>query len=339
MKVHYGAVYPHHKAIHYLLSGNIHGFEISLSTKSSGRHIWEQLYRFPDYGFAYNFTNLSNPKELGYAHGWFGFIEVPFFYKPGNNFMLSYQVDGGFTYITNKFDIENNPLNLAISSAFNVYIGFDVIARFKIASKSELKTAFELTHYSNGKWRSPNLGLNSVCLSAAWLYSFSPSYMPRVAVRNDFEPKRNFYEIVFNGGFKRDDLLNEKLYRVSTVIFDYYHAHSLKYAYGAGFDFMFDESLGPLKQHYEKTGYNYMDNYQTGAHIGFLVRYGKLNVLLNAGCYITANYFKYSRVFGRFGMRYALSKKILLNFSIKSHYAIADYLEWGIGYRFNTSGK
>lgn len=336
-KAHYGFIYPHHKAIHYLLDGNISGYEINFSTESSGRHQWEKLYRYPRYGTAYSFTNFANPEVLGYAHGFYVYIDIPFF-KPKKNFSLNYQVDCGLGYITKKFDLQENPMNLAISSSLDVYIGFDINTRFKVSERSEFQTALELTHYSNGKWRSPNLGLNSVSLSASWLYSLRKPVKP-INGHEIINRNRNFAEIIVNSGIKRDDLLNDDLYFVYTGILDFYHSFSPKYAFGAGADFFYDPSLGPTKEAEEKIKQQPGDNYQFGAHAGFLARYGRMHFLLNAGYYLHADYYKYSRVYSRLGMRYALTDHLLLNLNIKAHYAIADFIEWGIGYRFNFSKR
>jgi hypothetical protein len=336
-KVHYGFIYPHHSAIAYLLDGNISGLELNFSTESTGRHIWEELYRFPRYGLAYDFTNFSNPEILGYAHSLFAYIDIPF-YLSENKFSINYQIDLGCSYLTKKYEIYENPLNLAISSSVDVYVGLNFNARFKVSGKHEIKTGLELTHRSNGKWHSPNLGLNTVTLSAAWLYSIKPS-VPVIKRDKIEDYRRNCIEIIINAGAKRDDLLNEKLYLISSIIGDYYYALSPKYAFGSGIDFFYDPSLGPTKEYEEGEAAESSDNYQVGIHLGARVRYGRMSVLLNGGYYVWANYLKYSSIYSRLGLRYAITDNIMLNLTLKAHYAIADYMEWGIGYRFNSSGK
>ena len=73
-KVHYGVVMPHNEEISYLLTDNISGAEITLSTHSTGRHLWEALYRFPVYGIGYNYNNFHSPNVFGKAHAIFGFF-------------------------------------------------------------------------------------------------------------------------------------------------------------------------------------------------------------------------------------------------------------------------
>jgi hypothetical protein len=147
-------------------------------------------------------------------------------------------------------------------------------------------------------------------------------------------PKKHYIELIASGGTKTDDQVTGKYYAVSTFVADYKYAFCRKYAYGGGVDFFYDEALGPNKVADEGGEYTRADLYQVGVHGLFHVRYSRLNVILNVGAYALAEYYKYSRVYSRIGLRYEIMPDVLLNFSLKSHYAIADYLEWGIGYRF-----
>lgn len=335
-KIHYGFIYPHHSAIEYLLAGNISGAEVSLSHQTDGSMPWEVLFRYPRYGIGYNFNNFANPQVLGYSHAMFGFFDASI-YRSRRIFSLNYQFDFGFAYINKNYQPYTNPMNIAISAHTNVYIGIDFDARWKIGKRNELKTALELSHFSNGKIRSPNLGLNTVTLSAAWLYSLSPDRNLKL-----FPPafgfKRHFVEIVWSGGAKRDDMLDEKIYKISTLVMDYNYAISAKYAFGCGLDFFFDESLRPTKEYEEGIASEKGDNLQLGAHVGARTRYGRMNIIMDVGHYVYADFYKYSGMYSRIGMRYMATDYLMLTLSIKAHYAIADYIEWGVGYRFKTRG-
>jgi hypothetical protein len=335
-KMLYGSVIPHSSAVTFLLDNNMYGAEITLSTESNGRMIWEQLYRFPRYGVGYSYTNLGNPEILGKMHALFGFVDVPI-YVSKNKFSLNYQVDLGATYFTKTYDAYNNPLNHLVSSPFTVYIGLDLVGRYKIGEKNELKTALELSHCSNGKTRTPNLGMNAVNFSAAWIYSLKPS-TPIVKQFETSGYKKHFVEFLYNVGGKRDENLQETVYLVSSVIADYNYAYSLKYAVGGGLDFFYD---GSIQQYVEYKSEEEADNsvdYQMGAHVGFRGRYGRMHMLFNVGAYIFADYLRDGSIYSRLGLRYALTETVLLNVSLKSHKAIADYIEFGVGYRLNTKG-
>lgn len=330
-KYQYGFVMPHSGTIRYLLMGNIQSAEISLSTRSNGRHAWENLYRYPRYGLAYNYTEFGNPEILGEAHAIFAYQDLSF-YRSVSNFSLNYQVGFGIGYFTNGYHPYNNPLNLAISSRANVFISFDLIARYRVNQKNELKAALELAHYSNGKTRSPNLGLNGIFFSTSWIHALKNERKLPFAKRPIY--KRHLPELIVNIGGKRDDLLNDKVYFVTTAIGDYYYMYSPRYGFGAGIDFMHDPSITIVRQSRDKLGINTEENYQFGPHLGFRIKYHKFNIVINGGYYLYAKFLKYTPFYTRVGMRYELNDKILLNLTLKAHRAIADYIEWGAGYRF-----
>lgn len=336
-KIHYGSVFPHNSGVAFVLDKNIKEVEFTLSTESKDRHIWEQLYRNPRYGIGYNFTNLGNKELLGDVHTVFGFIDMPF-YRSKNYFSVSYQIDMGLSYFTTTFEPYTNPLNHIVSSPLNVYLGLDFIARYKLNKTNELKIALELTHNSNGKTRTPNLGLNAVTLSGAWIYSIKPSQ----PIKNNLSiSKFRKHDIVFllNFGGKRDDNLHENVYLVSSIIGDYSYFFSPRFAFGVGADGFYDGALAQHRKFSEGVAQNSSDNFQLGAHIGMKARYGRMTVLLDTGHYVVANYYRHGKVYSRLGLRYAVTDNVLFNLTLKAHITIADFIEWGIGYRFNTKGQ
>lgn len=336
-KVHYGFVLPHTSAIQYLILNNISGAEITVSTQSNGRHAWEFLYRYPRYGIGYNYNDFRNKEVLGVAHSFFGYIDIPFYYSK-TRFSLNYQVGFGLSYFPQRYHYTENPLNFAISSPVNYYVAFDVIGRLKINTTNELKAAIELTHYSNGKTKSPNFGLNNMTFSAAWLHSLVPEYELSTKDYTELPFKYHILELFVNAGGKRDDKLTDNIYLITSFVADYNYSFSPKYSFGGGLDFFYDATLGITKEDRDEGIANPEDFYQAGLHLGLRARYNRLHVVFHAGHYLYATYLKYSPFYSRVGMRYAITENIILNFTLKSHLAIADFLEWGIGYRFNTKG-
>lgn len=336
-KLHYGFVLPHSSAIQYLIQHHSSGAEITLSTQSNGRHAWESLYRYPRYGIGYNYNDFRSKEVLGAAHSIFGYIDIPFYSSP-TPLSLNYQVGFGFSYFPQRYHHSENPLNLAISSPLNYFVAFDLIGRYKINKTNEIKTAIELTHYSNGKTKSPNFGLNNMAFSVAWLHSLVPEYALKTIDYSKLPYKKHAIDLFANAGGKRDDRLTDTIYLISSFVADYSYSVSPKYSFGGGLDFFYDATLGITKENRNEGISQSEDFIQAGAHLGFTVRYNRLNIVFQAGHYLYATYLKYSPVYSRIGLRYVLAKNIMLNFTLKSHLAIADFIEWGIGYRFNTGG-
>lgn len=335
-KIQYGAIFPHHSTVSYIMQENILGAELTFSTESKNRHYWESAFRNPRYGVGYSLQRVGNKEVLGNMHAFYGYIDVPF-HTPKRNYTFSYQVDFGLGYFTKPYHPYNNPLNHLISSKLNVYIGFDLVARYKIGKNNELKTALELSHCSNGKTKTPNLGVNMVTLSASWLYNLQP-VKPTPSPDDPIDYKKHYFELVANAGGKRDDNMSELVYFTSSFIADYYYAYSPKYAVGIGGDYFYDASLEQHQEFFKEGTSKGSMNSQVGIHAGFRVRYNKLYVIGNIGHYLVYDYLRHGKVYSRIGLRYSLIDNLFLNFTLKAHNTIADFIEWGIGYRFNTAG-
>lgn len=336
-KVKYGSVIPHHSSVGYVLEENIVGFDLAFLTASNNRHHWEPLYRNPRYGIGYSFLRLGNDEVLGNLNAIYGLIDIPF-HIPRRKQVFSYQINWGLGFMNTVYDSYDNPLNLMISLPVNVYIGFDLSSSFKIGDKNELKTSLEFTHCSNGKTSTPNLGVNIATLSASWMYELRPmtrkSYTKPV-----FDYQKHNVEFLINAGGKRDEDMRSEVFLVSSGIVDYYYSYRPRYAFGVGGDMFYDASLARYALVHDGIEGSESTNYQYGLHLGFRARYNKMYLIVNAGGYVSYEFLRYGRMYSRIGLRYALSDAILLNFTLKAHNTIADFIELGVGYRLQIKNK
>ena len=328
----YGSVLPHHASIEYALESNITGFEIHLTTDTYGRSDWDELYRYPRMGTGFLVTSLGNRKVYGTAEALFLFVDFPLNKRPRKLF-AGYQVSFGLSHISKIYDVVENPLNMAISTRLNVYVNLRFNAKYVINPRNEIVASFGFSHFSNGKMSSPNQGINTGSFTLGYNYVISQPRHQKISHKNFTISKRHVGEVVFSGGIKSDDQVNRRSYLISTLNGDYYYFFSRKYAAGLGTDIFYDQTLGPNMVAQNGGDYSTSDLFQCGVHVGLYAKYGKLYVIGNIGPYLYATFTKYARVYTRIGIRYEVTPHILLNLSLKAHYAIADYVEWGIGYR------
>jgi hypothetical protein len=78
---------------------------------------------------------------------------------------------------------------------------------------------------------------------------------------------------------------------------------------------------------------------QIGAYAAYLVPLDRFHFVFGMGAYIRDKYSPEDPVYHRIGARYYLKNGIIFNLTLKSHFARADYLEYGIGYTFNYKVK
>jgi hypothetical protein len=78
---------------------------------------------------------------------------------------------------------------------------------------------------------------------------------------------------------------------------------------------------------------------QAALFAGYIVPFEHFSFLFGAGAYVRDVYNPDGPVYFRIGSRYQFPKGILLNFTLKSHFAKADYMELGLGYTLNYKQK
>jgi hypothetical protein len=333
LKFNHGIVLPHHSSVQYLIEKRITGFELQLATQSYGRTVYDQLYRYPRLGIGFLSTSLGNDNILGRGNALFGFMDFPFS-KNNDKLTLNYQIDFGIGYLNKTYNTETNLMNIAISNNFNAFIGLDLCGRYCINSKNEVQAGIKMFHFSNGKLSTPNLGINSAVLSVGYLFGIKPAQHQRRTIINLVNKKKRSYDIVLSAGAKASDQIIGKDYFVSSLVFDYRYFPKYKYGYGIGTDFFYDGSVGPNKVADLGGKYTNSDAFQAGIHAGLYPTYSKIIIVVQCGVYVYSSYNKYADFYSRIGFRYKIYKNLLFNMTLKSHYAIADYIEWGIGYSF-----
>ncbi len=331
-RVHTGMILPFYEALTYLIQDDIYAFDLSVGFPTFGTSYWEKLYRYPRPGLGYTYWNLGNNEVLGKAHSIYGFINIPILRK-GERFSLNYQISFGGAYLSRIFDPYENHLNRAIGSHTNVYIRLGIDSRIKLTPVSELVVEMGATHFSNGKTRSPNYGINAGTISLGMNYLFNnPAIYPDEAEIPVNENK--FVQSVFYSAGSKvyDNLLGNK-YFVSSLSYNIEKIISQKRRLGLGIDFSYDGSIREaLEVEKGKTESEFNSLIRLGLQTSYGVRYKQFIMGLQLGHYLYSKHTVLTPIYNKVSVQYMITKNIIGNVSIKSHWAKADCLLWGIGY-------
>lgn len=322
-----GFLLPHRSVMTHLLTGHSVGGEISLVKQTSGRQEWEQSYGKPRYGISLFFSDFGNKEVLGQSYGAFGFVELPMYtYK---SWSLNGKLTTGLGVVTKTFDLESNPKNNAIGSHLNalVIVGVNFNKYFKQCTWS---LGVDMTHLSNGATVLPNLGINVPYLSLGYTHYFHPlvieketTEQPKSFVKHAFITSALFSikQIYPTGG---------RHYFVGSASAIYHHQFTRKAALDVAIDFISNQS------HADETSEvaSQWDIFQLGIYAGYVLPVNQFDYILGMGYYAKNSINPNGPVYHRFGFRYHLNEKVMLNLSIKSHWGKADYFEYGIAYRW-----
>lgn len=328
----YGLVMPHHKSIEYFIEDHIQTLDIKINNASYGKKYWNQLFRYPAYGIGFYRANLGNDDVYGFVNALYSYVKVPVL---GNSEKanLNWQFGFGASYLTKHFDIEENPQNLAIGSNLNIYVDLSLQANIPLSEKFILTNNIRFTHFSNGKVKSPNKGLNVISGSVGLLYQFKNQPEKIVLELPEIENK-NEYSVIYAGGIKTKSRYEAGYYYASSLILDYYNNYSHKGRWGFGTDLFYDETKRQFSDKNQKPNLVNSDLYQVGLHAGHEMVMGNFALIFYVGGYIYAPVEEEAPIYSRTGLRYRFSDKFIANLTLKSHWAIASYIEWGIGYAF-----
>ncbi len=329
-RMHYGVVTPHHKSIQYSITDAVRGIDLCLVRATNGAGYWEQLYRYPRYGIGYNWSQLGNTKVYGTGHSLYGFFKAPFIAR--DRLSVNYAISLGLSYLNKTFEPAENPMNNAISSNLNVFVRFSGGLIYRLTDKLEISGDLNMQHYSNGKLKSPNLGINLVTTSLGLAYKINDAGQQPVMPELPEITKKNRYSIIYSAGCKTFDDLADRYYFASSLSLHYDRILSHKFSAGGGADFFYNSSIRKAMAEHDNKEAKPGDLFRAGLHIGGAIYYNRLSMLIQAGYYLYKQYYYITPVYNRVGLRYRINDNILLNISLKSHHAVADFVEWGVGY-------
>lgn len=329
----YGFIMPHHKSIEYFVEDPIQTFDIKLNYASYGTKYWNQLFKYPHYGLGFYRANLGNRDVYGYANALYSYVKVPVFGQ-WETINLSWQIGFGASYLTQHFDIKENPQNLAIGSNLNIYVDLSLQSQIRLSKQMNLTNNVRFTHFSNGKVKSPNKGLNVISGSVGLLYHFNEP-IEKYQLKLPEIKNKNEYTVIYAGGIKTKTRYEPGYYYASSLIINYYRNYSLKRRWGLGTDLFYDETKRQFSDKNQKSNIINSDLYQVGLHVGHEMVMGNMALTINVGGYLYAPVEEEAPIYSRIGLRYRFAEKYIANLTLKSHWAIASYIEWGIGYVFN----
>jgi len=173
----YGFIFQQEPFYQIMAPAHVKAASLEYGFLSKGRLLWQKVHRFPNYGIGFHYMDLANPKVLGHAWSFYGFLKYTAFRKHPQ--ILVGNAQFGISYLTRKFDLEHNIYNLSIGSKVNVYGNLSADGQIKISSKFYWQYGLGLTHYSNGSFSTPNLGLNIISVRTGLrfnMYNHFPDY-------------------------------------------------------------------------------------------------------------------------------------------------------------------
>lgn len=308
-------------------------FEFNLVKPSDGSKCWHMENNKPDIGIYACFIDFGNPKVLGQSYSIAPFIEVPLNEKEKKSRVI-FRLSWGLAYLTKKFDVETNHKNVAIGSHWNAFIQYRFLWHLNINEKLRLEPGIGISHASNGRAQVPNLGLNLISGSLGLTYKLSS--LPKDVKVTDSctrAPSRHELMAWYGIGMNEKDPPGGKKLMAHTFSIQYHFNRRNTHKFGAGADLFAEQIyLQDLKDN-SLPANTFLEKIRIGPKFCYSYNIGRMSLPIEVGYYALSQVNSDGPVFSRFGIRYTGPKGLVVNFSLKTHFAIAHHFEAGFGYR------
>ena len=368
----YGNIIPHDQHVKSLIENPVFGTELSVEFQTMGEKPWQQFNEFPVIGIGTVWLNLGNPKKLGNAFAIYPYISYPVIRS--RYLKLNLKVGAGASYLTKTYRNTNtdsfgniipfDSTNAAIGSALNVYFSGGWSIEIPISKGFSLTADYSWNHMSNGSAVAPNSGLN--LLNGMIGIKYSPKYkkynFPEKHILENI-PHSFSFEIIASGGFRQLFYKDNRTYPIGSIVLGIYRPFNNFYRMGGGIDVFYDGVYDgtSLYQRTYITTNEFKNKLRAGISWQHEILLGRFTAGVDVGVYLydpLKNVSPYSKaingsiskpiiypydinyedgwLYSRATLKYALNNHLFISLGLKTHLQKAEFIEWGLGYRFRS---
>jgi hypothetical protein len=338
----------HTEGVKYIEANPLQAVELRYGIEGYGRKKWHMLHHYPTYGLGvskYWFKPTEN--ILGNPIATYLFFNQSFLQSKRSSFGYDFSI--GLSYNWKPYQTQNNPAQNVIGSAINVFVGFALQYDVTLSKQIDLIIGPGVSHFSNGRVRSPNRGVNLYSGNASLRYHLSRNQEGQnkskrsyrgVRIKHHLESFKPLYEFytVGNVGIVTtfQDVDKPSIYFwASSINLDFARHYSHIGKYGIGIDWFYD---GSLKETYQN---KFSNNevparflFWPGVHISHEYMVHRWTLVTQAGLNLKMRGDK-GLWFGRFALRYDVSKSIFVRAGVRVYQRFySDAIELGLGYAF-----
>ena len=242
---------------------------------------------------------------------------------------LFYRISAGGVWLSRPFDLDRNPLNTAYSAPLT----WALQGRIGLEHRNPegfWQVGINLTHFSNGGFRLPNLGLNLPAAFVAYGLAL-PTGKPYHAVADTAPlPSRHYLDVTAGFGANSVQTWPATLYGSGLGRLAYRYSYGRKGDVALGLDVIYNASLAEARQVLGRPEVPLMRLAITAGHEWYLSRQIALSTHLG---YYLYNHVPVDKPFyQRYGFRFAARRRLSPAVWLRAHAGKADLIEYAVTY-------
>ena len=328
-KTHYGFFVVNQPKSEYVRDSHTCFGEISISSQTNGSHLWQQVNHLPQMGISLLYGNSGSREYIGHVAALFPYMKFALLKTAHST--TSFRLGFGAGWVQKPYNKETNTKNLLIGTKINGCINMQFEQEWQLLKQLYLNAGISFTHLSNGSITLPNLGLNIPALSLGVRYAFQP--VKTTIDKEQWPPfvkKWHYYAYTYAAG-KESYPMESPVYLVNTVMLEASRDFSYTGRFGAGLNVTLDRSLSNETVTFE---FDKSEPQWQASVYGLYERViGNLSIPFQVGFYLY-NKYQFTPFYQAIGLRYRFLPHWVAGLQLKAHLGKADYLQWGLGYKF-----
>lgn len=331
----YGSILDHNNRILHLIQAHPDGILFNLSRKTFGEKEWQARFNYPEYGLSFHYQNNHNP-VLGDLYSVLAYYNFFFFKRH-----MSFAVGQGIAYNSNPYNNTHNFRNVAYGSHFMP------TTYFKLSYNQEnifkgigLQAGLFLIHHSNATLKQPNVSTNTAAVMIGLNYDLNDTTDQTYKVWPKSEHREAFpfhYNLTFRTGVQEAEIHSGRypFYNISAHIDKPISSYS---TFQLGTELMLSQmrkkQLKWVEIVYPERNWKKDADYKRlGLFIGHELFINKLALETQISFYVYNQFQADSFTYQRVGLNYYFNPQLYTGVSLKTHFAKAEAMEFGVGIR------
>jgi hypothetical protein len=319
---------------------------LRLGVQTKGEKYWENEFNKPQYGLQLQVVDFGEPDFVGTPIVVSWFFTAPFVKK--NKVLFGYDVGLGAAFNWKPFNPITNNTNISIGARESFYFDLGLFYNYQISKKLGIETGLNLSHYSSGALKMPNLGFNTVApkLGVNYkLYNTEPEFFkyekkPFRGVEMEASVFGGAKNVIFDSInidlIQKYEGVNFPVFGISTSINKRLNYKS-KIGLGATLDYngAIDAQIAVSNNEVDIVPTSFTDKLQLSIYPSYALTAGSFTAIIQPSFYIARKPIKNQTAFfyQRLGIRYNFKNNIFLGFNLRAYdYHVSDFIEWNIGY-------
>jgi len=329
---------------------------IEIGRQTGGAREWHRVYNYPSYGVGLYAARFGHDRELGRPLAAYGFFSWPF--PLSRRTAISADLGLGVAWNWSAFDPATNPTNTALGSRAAYHVDGGLLLHYAFAGRTSVYGGMNVTHWSNGATRQPNLGLAVIGPKVGVRYDFA-ARSPRTRARSSdgvapFVPEWEFVvglagssKNVVAGGVPAAAGIDRRRSFTAVNLTTGVQRHFYRFGrIAGGGDLTYDGGAGArvdVLGGREVESRAVMDRrFAAGVYGGYEHVMARLSVLLHLGytAWRGVDDPDVPRFYQRYGARFRFSEHVWSTFAVRAVKGRkASFMELGLGYRVAWRGR